>query len=210
MVNMTKLWGGGVPALVRDCCSIILCRFILLCYILFPSHLFQLCSRSSSPLPGPNSYHFPIFHPSTLRRYLFAPTPPPQLSWARINHPPGRRPHPAPSAARLRFPPLLGVHKEFLMWSCDCRPSYGCPPFTVLDLLPDTCQTQGFSRPRFLSSLCLPPSPTRLLPPMTSLTGGSVPWQSRGVCAVFFCLPSRVHIPLPPCVPRRLLVSYGV
>ena len=163
----------------------------------------------SPPPPRPNSFRFPTFHPLTPFRYLFAPSSPPQLAWARSDHLPGRHPHLLASTVRLRFPPLIGGLKEFLTRACDCYPLSGCPPFAVFKLCPGPCQPQGFSRLRVPSSLCLTLSPVCLLPPLPALADGPVPCQYRGVCVMFFCPPSLVYTPLPPRVPRRLLVSSG-
>ena len=83
-------------------------------------------------------------------------------------------------------------------------------PFAVLDLRPGPCQPQGFSCPRVPSSLCLHLTPENLPSPLPALTGGTLPWRTRGVCVLFFSIPSLVHSPRPTCVTRRLLVSFGV
>ena len=46
---MTKLWGCGVPASVRDYYSLRLCLFIKIYCSLLPTHLFQSCYGSTFP-----------------------------------------------------------------------------------------------------------------------------------------------------------------
>ena len=133
-------------------------------------------------------------------QYLVAPASPPQIDRVRSDRPPGRLPHLPASTARLCFPPSPGGHKEFLTLDCICSPSSGFPPFVVLDLCPGHCQLQGFSHMRVPSSLCLHPSPARLLPPLSTSTGDPVPCHSRRASTMLFCPPSIVRHPPPsPC-----------
>ena len=85
---------------------------------------------------------------------------------------------PASLHPSFTLPSHSGRPKEFLAQACVCLPSSGCPPFVVLDLFQGPCPPQGFSYQRVPSSLCMPTSSARPLPPLPSATGGPVPCQS--------------------------------
>ena len=82
-----------------------------------PPHLFETCSVYSFLPPCVHIYYQrPILQLLPLLIFIFtlsSPTPP-QLGWARIDHPPGRRPRLPASIACLRFRPMPGEPRSSL------------------------------------------------------------------------------------------------
>ena len=113
---------------------------------LFSCHMERqpiLCLRVALEL-GNNLWSLLSLH---LPHPLHEPLPLIRLVRVQSDHTPRRYPHPPDYTARLRFPPFLGMHKEFLTRACDYRPSSGCPPLCCT-----WPATRSLSAPGFLLS----------------------------------------------------------
>ena len=208
--GVPKSWGCGVPTstgTAPDLGSVALIIKIYSSHI--PPHLFQpfldilFPSPDLTPIAPPYSTCQRRF--TLLLHLVLPPESPGRGATVHLDGAPTRRP-----------PPLFCAS---LPCSAATRSSSREPVTFVPHLVPPLhCPRPA---PRSLSSPgVLPYKSTFLLltasvartsaPPLSASTGGPVSCRSKSVCAVFFCPPSLVHPPLPPCVLRRRLVSSGV
>ena len=202
---MTKLWGDGVPALVRDCYSLRLCHFYTTLLQPPPASPVSTVFWISVPPPPRTELlllpHLSPFNAAylSLCTRLSPPTRPDverPSTWAA--------PPPAGLHRSSALPSLAGGHKELPAQAYDCRPSFGCPPFAVLDPRLGPCQTQGFSRPRVGPFLPLPPSVARMsAPPPAGLNRRPSPLPvPRGLrCVLLSPVPCASASPSPCSVP---------